>query len=381
MPSKKRQKIQGYKGVYFNEKILPPDGGTEKVYYIRYWKDGRQVEEKAGSQYRDNMTAAKAFHIRCLRMDGLDATNSEKKSSRHEAAEAVPFTFDDAWKIFEEVKASNRTIGDDRSRYSQHVAPAIGRLPLAAIATGDLDKLRLRLERAGKSPQTVRHVLVLVRRLLNFALQRGFVSDLPRNLFISMPHVDNTVTENLTPAQLRRLMRVLDEEDDQVKASIMRLALFTGMRRGAILNLKWDDLDFERGFILLRGAIAKKKRTETIPMNDAARAILLALPRGKGPYVFPGRYDDRPLANISAMLRRVRKKAGLPHDFRPLHGLRHSFASWLASSGKVSMFELQKLLTHSTPQMTQRYAHLHDEALRKASGVAGSIFGAFQHKK
>jgi hypothetical protein len=57
-----------------------------------------------------------------------------------------------------------------------------------------------------------------------------------------------------------------------------------------------------------------------------------------------------------------------------LHGLRHSFASWLASSGKVSMYELQKLLTHSSPQMTQRYAHLHDDALRKASDLAGALF-------
>ena len=42
--------------------------------------------------------------------------------------------------------------------------------------------------------------------------------------------------------------------------------------------------------------------------------------------------------------------------------------------GQVSMYELQKLLTHSSPQMTQRYAHLHDDALKKASGVAGALF-------
>ena len=80
------------------------------------------------------------------------------------------------------------------------------------------------------------------------------------------------------------------------------------------------------------------------------------------------------------MLKRVREKAGLPESFRPLHGLRHSFASWLASSGQVSMYELQKLLTHSSPQMTQRYAHLHDDALRKASGVAATLFSAAKNK-
>jgi hypothetical protein len=97
--------------------------------------------------------------------------------------------------------------------------------------------------------------------------------------------------------------------------------------------------------------------------------------------VFPGRRAGRPRANISPLLRRVREKAGLPKNFRPLHGLRHSFASWLASSGKVSVFELQKLLTHSSPQMTHRYAHLHDEALRRASELAGTLFSGADAEK
>ena len=100
-----------------------------------------------------------------------------------------------------------------------------------------------------------------------------------------------------------------------------------------------------------------------------------ATPRSDSPYVFPGKDPSKPRANISGFLNDIREKAGLPENFRPLHGLRHSFASWLASSGEVSMYELQKLMTHSSPQMTQRYAHLHDEALRRASGVASSLFG------
>lgn len=60
---------------------------------------------------------------------------------------------------------------------------------------------------------------------------------------------------------------------------------------------------------------------------------------------------------------------------------RHVFASMLASSGKVDFYQLQKLLTHKSPQMTQRYAHLRDEALRKASGVADDIISEAINKK
>ena len=63
----------------------------------------------------------------------------------------------------------------------------------------------------------------------------------------------------------------------------------------------------------------------------------------------------------------------LPKDFRPLHGLRHVYASMLASSGQVDMYTLQKLLTHKDPKMTQRYAHLRDDALKRASNLAGNL--------
>lgn len=103
-------------------------------------------------------------------------------------------------------------------------------------------------------------------------------------------------------------------------------------------------------------------------MTTAARAILEAVERTASPYVFPGK-DGGQRQDFRRMARRVRDKSGLPKDFRPLHGLRHAYASMLISSGQVDLFALQKLLTHGSPQMTQRYAHLADEALRKAANV------------
>ena len=376
MASRQRQNVIGYAGIYFVEVPRPAGGGMEKIYYIRYRKHGKLIEEKVGGQYRDNMTPAKAASIRGLRLEGKDATNEEKREAVREAKrrESTTYAFNRLWNLFEEAKSGNRTLKDDRIRYNLHIAPVFGAKSIPDLTVHDLDKVRARMEKAGKSPQTVKHVLTLVKRIFNFALQKGYVESIPASLRVTMPTVDNKVTENLTKEQARRLLQALDEEHDQNLASLVRLALFTGMRRNALLNLQWDDLDFERGFITLRGEVAKKGRTEIIPMNAQARELLLSQPRTQSPYVFPGRYDGKPRVNLSSFLHRVRDKAGLPKSFRPLHGLRHSFASWLASSGQVSMYELQKLLTHSSPQMTQRYAHLHDDALRNASGVAGRLF-------
>jgi len=103
------------------------------------------------------------------------------------------------------------------------------------------------------------------------------------------------------------------------------------------------------------------------------KKLLQNHPRMKSTYVFPGKNGKR-RTDITHSVNKIKKAAGLPADFRALHGLRHVYASSLASSGKVDMYTLQKLLTHKDPATTQRYAHLRDEALRQASDLAEELF-------
>lgn len=92
------------------------------------------------------------------------------------------------------------------------------------------------------------------------------------------------------------------------------------------------------------------------------------------PYVFSGeKGGSRGFRQIDESSRAIRDAAGLPPDFRPNHGLRHTFASHLASSGEVDLYTLQRLMTHKDPKMTQRYAHLRDETLKRGANVMGRI--------
>lgn len=84
--------------------------------------------------------------------------------------------------------------------------------------------------------------------------------------------------------------------------------------------------------------------------------------------MFPGR-GGKQRTDFKKPINRIKQRAGLPKDFRPLHGLRHTYASMLASSGQVDLYVLQRLLTHKSPAMTQRYAHLRDDALRRGSDL------------
>ena len=193
----------------------------------------------------------------------------------------------------------------------------------------------------------------------------------PSRLTFEFPKLNNEKTEDLGPEQLQSLLAAIEEEPNRQVADLMLLALFTGMRRGELFRLKWEHVDYERGFILLvdtKGGVDQK-----IPLNPAARTLLEQHEVTDSPYVFPGR-DGGQRVDIKKQVARIRDRAGLPKNFRPLHGLRHVYASILASSGQVDMYTLQKLMTHKSAAMTQRYAHLRDDALKRAGNVAGDIF-------
>lgn len=107
-------------------------------------------------------------------------------------------------------------------------------------------------------------------------------------------------------------------------------------------------------------------------MNEAAEQVLTTHPDTGSDFVFPGRGGNQ-RTECKRPLTRIKAKAGLPDDFRILHGLRHVYASVLASSGRVDLYTLQTLLTHKSPLMTQRYAHLRDEALMQVSNIIAGL--------
>ena len=99
-----------------------------------------------------------------------------------------------------------------------------------------------------------------------------------------MPQVNNLKTEDLTPEQLARFFQVLDDDQNVQATNMIRIALFTGMRRGEIFNLKWNDIDFRRKIITLRNP--KGSHDKTIPLNEMAENVLTTHPDSGSDFVF-----------------------------------------------------------------------------------------------
>jgi integrase len=376
MPRQERTKT-GYAGVFFAEKTcLGSKTRKERVYYIRYRRTGetRLIEEKLGRE-SEGWTAARANQERSLRAVGKVSSNQERRDeveTARQEEERRP-TIERLWQAYDSARAGRKVRGTDVGIYKNHLADPFAKKTPDELVSLDLDRLRI-LKSKTLAPQTVRHVLVLLKRIINFGVKKGLCPqpDASR-LHFELPRVDNLRTESLTREQMAAYLAALDADPNQEAAAAIKLALFTGMRKGALLALKWTDVDFENSFITLRGEVAKSGKTSRIPLSGAARAVLEKIERGDSLFVFPGR-EGRQRTTLSRISQRIRDRAGLPKDFRPLHGLRHAYASLLASSGEVDLYTLQKLLTHSSPVMTQRYAHLADEALQRAAAVASDLF-------
>jgi integrase len=374
MPKQSRLKTK-YPGVYYIDK------GNEKVFYIIYYLNGKKIEEKAGKQFANDMTAARAAGIRAERSKGKEPSNKTRREQIKAAkeAEAGKMTFARLWDEYEAQRPDSRGRRNDKGLFQKHIEPKIGEKQPHEIRKLEIDRIRINLTKTLK-PQTVKHILELIKRLGNFGVKRKLCSGL--DFQIDMPKVDNLKTEDLTSEQLKNLLTAIDNSNDIQAANIMRLALYTGMRRGEMFKLKWNDVDFQRGFIAIRnpkGGVSQK-----IPLNEQARQVLEKHPQTEiikdkkmtiSEYVFV-RGDGLPFTDIQKRVNKIKQAAGIPADFRALHGLRHTYASMLASSGKVDLYTLQKLLTHKSPVMTQRYAHLRDEALKNASTLAGQIIDA-----
>jgi len=371
MPAQKRFKTD-YPGVYYIEgkSVNGSRHRVEKIFYVTYRKNGKQIQEKAGRQFQDDMTAARASAIRARKIEGKELSNEERRlvEQAEKDAEASHWTIGRLWEEYKRQKPDLKGLGPDQNRYDNYIKPAFENKEPRDLIPLDVDRVRLKMLKT-KSPQTVKLTLALLRRIANFGAKKRLCETV---LFtIELPKVHNEKTEDLTPDQLSALLQAIEKDSHPQAGAVMLMALYSGLRRGELFKLKRTDVDFERGFILVRDP--KGGLDQKIPLNDAARTLLESrIKTDSSDYVFPGR-GGKQRVDINHAVNQIKTAAGLPKDFRPLHGLRHVYASMLASSGQVDMYTLQKLLTHKSPIMTQRYAHLRDETLRRASNLAGDI--------
>jgi integrase len=158
---------------------------------------------------------------------------------------------------------------------------------------------------------------------------------------------------------------------DRYAAAALRLLVLTGARLREILHAKWEQIDLERGILFLPDSKTGKK---PVYLSAAAQRVLADIPRVEGnPHVIAGKKDGAPRADLKKPWTAVSRAAGL--EGVRIHDLRHSFASFGAGAS-LGLPIIGKLLGHSQPSTTARYAHLDADPMRRAVDTIGATIAA-----
>lgn len=276
------------------------------------------------------------------------------------------------------------------------VLPTLGAKKAKEVKRADVARLHFGMK--GKPAQANRTVAI-IGSMFGFGFRRGLIEsdqnpargiekykEARRERFLSAEELERLgaairaaetvgVPWQIDPSRASKHLRKDQRETviGEHAAAALRMLIFTGARLREILHLKWEHVDFARGLLLLPDSKTGKK---TIVLNAPALAVLSGLSR-VGCYVIAGdragTSGEGPRADLKRPWAVVTRHAGL--DGLRLHDLRHNFAAFGAGGG-MGLPIIGKLLGHSQPQTTARYAHLDADPLRKASNSIGATIAA-----
>ena len=255
---------------------------------------------------------------------------------------------------------SPRSYLREESMFRVHLNPIFGSLFLHEMRPGKINDYRVQRKTVGVKIQTINHELGLMKKAFNVAIREWeWCQDNPVNK-IKMEKVPRGRVRYLTEGEFQKICTACPAWS----RPILTFARYTGLRMSNVLELTWDQVDFNSRTVLVQET--KNGEPLIIPLCRLLHDTLLAL-REKSPdprRVFP---SDLKLESFKQQVRRAFKSAckevGIK-DFR-WHDLRHDFASQLVQKG-VGLYTVQKLLGHRDSRMTQRYAHLSPKNFQEA---------------
>tara|TARA_Y100001956_G_C4083095_1_gene169386 strand:- start:45 stop:998 length:954 start_codon:yes stop_codon:yes gene_type:complete len=270
-------------------------------------------------------------------------------------------------KYMEYVKPRKRSWKNDETMLDKRLRPLFGETLLKDLKRQAIQQMHTDLLEQGFSPATCDHHVKLMRHMLNLAIQWEMIDT---NVCEKIPlyNKDNQVENIMTEEQQQHLLATLDSHPNRIPCLLFKFLLNTGARYREALNAKWSDIDLENRTWVIPATNSKSKRINSVPLNSAAIEVLAAMEAyPKHEHIWINQRTQKKYDNINKTWNRIREKIGNP-ELR-LHDLRHQFASNLVNNGR-SLYECQKLLGHSDPKVTTRYAHLSTKSLQEASESA-----------
>lgn len=341
--------------------LVLPSGA--RTYYLRHRVDGQQRELKLGTpveltpdQARDLARAALA-RVRAggdpgaERRAAREAPTIEALAARHLQAHA----------------SRKRSGRNDEILWRRHLLPAFGRVKVAALSR---ERIR-EWHAAHPKPATANRPLEVLGVAMGLAEEWGWRpagSNPARGI---KAHPERQRRRYATPDELAQLRAALQRWEAAGPlamrwrfAQLVRLLLLTGARLREVMNAQWSEIDWRRQVLLVPVERGKTGASE-VQLSDRAIEVLRELQAAANgsQWVIQGDTREKPLVGYRKPWLALLSDAGVS-DLR-IHDLRHTFASYALSGGQT-LGTVGQLLGHRSAQTTTRYAHLIDDAARRA---------------
>lgn len=341
------------------------------AYFFEYslpgWRSPRRFTIARVGDLTLDQARAEAGRLRALVATGEDP--AEEKRSRLKAP-----TVKDLAERFMREHAPKRAPGTRRNYrliWDGYLLPALGSKKVAAVRWEDLAKLHHEMR---DTPYMANRVIAQASKAWSLAKKwRWYPRELENPARDHDRYPERVRGQALTREELRRVGQALEEEaPGSISAAALTVLMLTGCRPAEILKLRWKDLE---------GRVLHLSESKTGPrtayLGAPAAAIVQSLPR-IGPYVFPGRKPESPMADLNRVWGRIKPRAKLPARVRLYDATRHTFTTYADELG-IPEDRRRRLVGHSLRGVHSRYTHpRHEVLLADADRVAGAIWAAMQ---
>lgn len=348
--------VTKYPGVY-ERLIVDRNGKQDTSYDITYRSGGKKIWEIVGRK-SNGVNVGYASRVRADRI-------KEAEKGLFIAPSDIP-VFEEALTQYMEMHMQGKSsYSKMQGYYTHHIKQYIGTMRLDKVRPIDVEKIKQGMVKKGLAPQSIKHVIGVVRQVYRKAIVWGLYNGISPTDGVSMPKIDNNRLRFLTEEEASLLLQELKLRTPQWH-DIAYISLYTGMRLGEILSLKEEHINFNASIIHVMDA---KAGTRAAYMTKGVCDILRARCIGNE-YVFTQNNDNIKVRYISSTFKRVAQKLfneGVT-DARykvVFHTLRHTFGSWLAQRG-VPLYTIAELMGHASLEMTKRYSKLSPDTKKDA---------------
>lgn len=365
-----------------------------KSYYIRYYQDGKQIERIGGKTKKEAQSKLNEILYKL--------ENGYTISSDMFISDYLDMWLDD---YIKDIRSEN-TYVKYKNICDKYIIPVLGDIKLSALKVIHIEKLIRHFRKEGLNPTSTQNYYGIIRAALNKAVKLQLLNDNPCK-FIDTPKRGKFKANTLTVQEFYLIYDKLNAElyEDYIFKLALDIALETGLRRGEMCGLTWDDIDFNNKCIHINQALIRVDNTYTIsslktdssyrslPVSDA---LLVKLENHKkrqkinrvkyGQFYLKNIFNKKEYdlvftwengkfiipSNFLQRLKRMLKHCNINKNIR-WHDLRHTNATLLLEGG-ASMKTVQERLGHSLMQTTSdTYAHVTEKMNREATNIITNI--------